>query len=127
MSFKTTVAALALVLSTGAAFAQAQPATPARPAAPAAPAAQPATPPKAAAPAPAAQPAAKQGALVNVNTANADELDKLPQIGPARSKAIIDNRVAAKGGAYKDLADLEKRADLPSNAIAAIKDKIRFR
>ena len=129
MSFKTTVAALAVVLSAGAAFAQAQqPATPARPAAPTftAPAA-PAAPAKATpAPAAAAQPAAKM-ALVNVNTATAAELDGLPQIGPARSKAIMDNRVAAKGGAYKDLADLEKRADLPSNAIAAIKDKIKFR
>ena len=118
MRFKSTVAALALVISAGAAMAQtAQPQTPARPAAPAA--AQPATPPKAAAPT-AAQPAAKQAALVNVNTANAEELDKLPQIGPARSKMIMDNRVAAKGGPYKDIADLEKRADLPSNAIAAI-------
>ena len=129
MSFKTTVAALAVVLSAGAAFAQAQqPATPARPAAPTftAPAA-PAAPAKATpAPAAAAQPAAKT-ALINVNTATAAELDGLPQIGPARSKAIMDNRVAAKGGAYKDLADLEKRADLPSNAIAAIKDKIKFR
>lgn len=125
MRFKSTVAALALVISAGAAMAQtAQPQTPARPAAPAA--VQPATPPKAAAPA-AAQPAAKQAALVNVNTAGADELDKLPQIGPARAKAIMENRVAAKGGAYKDIADLEKRADLPSNAIAAIKDKIKFR
>ena len=127
MSFKTTVAALAVVLSTGAAFAQAQTQQPARPAQPTFGTALPAAPAKAT-PAPAAaQPAAKQGALVNVNTAGADELDKLPQIGPARAKAIIENRVAAKGGAYKDIADLEKRADLPSNAIAAIKDKVRFR
>ena len=126
MSFKTTVAALAVVLSAGAAFAQAQqPATPARPATPTftAPAA-PAAPAKAA---PAATAPAAKVQLVNVNTATAAELDGLPQIGPARSKAIIDNRVAAKGGAYKDIADLEKRADLPSNAIAAIKDKIRFK
>ena len=90
MSFKTTVAALAVVLSAGAAFAQAQqPATPARPAAPTftAPAA-PAAPAKATpAPAAAAQPAAKM-ALVNVNTATAAELDGLPQIGPARSKVV---------------------------------------
>lgn len=124
MSFKTTVAALALMLSAGAAYAQQpQPATPARPAAPAAqpaaPAARPATP--------AAQPAAKVEPKVNVNTAKAEELEALPQIGPARSKAIIDNRVAAKGGAYKDLADMEKRANLPSNAVEAIKDKVRFR
>ena len=109
MSFKTTIAALALVLSAGAAFAQAQPATPARPAAPA------------------AQPAAKVEPKINVNTAKAEELEALPQIGPARSKAIVENRVAAKGGAYKDMADMEKRANLPSNAVEAIKDKIRFR
>lgn len=114
MSFKTTAAAIALLLSVGAASAQTT---------------QPARPGAAPAPAPAAQPAARtpQAQLINVNVANADELDKLPQIGPARAKAIIENRVAAKGGAYKDIADLEKRADLPSNAIAAIKDKIRFR
>ena len=72
MSFKTTVAALALVLSAGAAFAQAQPATSPRPTAPAAQTA----------PAP-------RAALINVNTAGADELDKLPQIGPARAKDLI--------------------------------------
>ena len=126
MSFKTTVAALAVVLSAGAAFAQAQqPATPARPATPTFTA--PATPAAPAKAAPAATAPAAKVQLVNVNTANADELDKLPQIGPARSKLIMDNRVAAKGGAYKDIADLEKRANLPSNAIEAIKTLIRFK
>ena len=109
MNFKTVAAALALMLTAGVATAQSQ-----RPATTPAPAAAPAQP-------------AKAEPKVNVNTANAEELDKLPQIGPARSKAIIDNRVAAKGGAYKDIADLEKRADLPKNAIEAIKDKVRFR
>lgn len=123
MSFKTAAAALALLLTAGVANAQTtQQKAPAAPAAPAA--AAPAAPAKAATPA--ATPA-KAEPKVNVNTANADELDKLPQIGPARSKAILENRVAAKGGAYKDMADLEKRANLPSNAIDAIKDKVRFR
>ena len=112
MSLKTTVAAIAMLLAAGTAHAQSQ--QPARTGTqPAAPASQPARP--------------AQATLVNVNTANSEELDKLPQIGPARAKAILDNRVAAKGGACKDLADLEKRADLPKNAMEAIKDKIRFR
>ena len=124
MSFKTTVAALAVVLSTGAAFAQAQTQQPARPAQPTFGTAQPAAPAKAT-PAPAAaQPAAKQGALVNVNTAGADELDKLPQIGPARAKAIIEART--KGGKFKNWDDFVARNVVPKNAEEAIKGKVRF-
>lgn len=130
MSFKTTVAALAIVFSAGAAMAQAQQQTPAKttPAAPPA-AAQPA--PKvvpAPAPAPAAkaapaaaQPAAKQGQLTNLNTAPAAELDKLPQIGEKRAADIIAKRP------YKDWNDFVAKNVVPSNAEAAIKDLVRFR
>lgn len=113
MTIRTTAAAIALLLAAGLS-AHAQQTQPARPAQPA-PAAQTAP----------ARPA--QAQLVNVNAASAEDLEKLPQIGPARSKAIIENRAAGKGGAYKDMADLEKRANLPSNAVAAIKDLVRFR
>jgi len=123
MSFKTTVAALAIVFSAGVALAQttqqpqtrpgavppaAQPAQPARPAAPAA--AQPAQP---------ARPA--QTGLVNLNTAPAAELDKLPQIGEKRAADIIAKRP------YKDWNDFVAKNVVPSNAEAAIKDKVRFR
>jgi competence ComEA-like helix-hairpin-helix protein len=103
--------------------AQAQPAQPARPAQPAQ--AQPAQP---------AQPAARttapaaatqtQGQKINLNTANEAELDKLPQIGPARAKAIIENRT--KNGRFKDWNDFVARGVVPSNAEAAIKDLVRF-
>ena len=87
------------------------PASPAQPAAPAAPrAAQPATP------APAAQ-----STLVNLNTATKDQLDSLPQIGDARAAAIIAKRP------YKDWNDFVAKGVVPSNAEAAIKDKVRFR
>ena len=33
-----------------------------------------------------------QGGLVDINSASAKELDKLPGVGPARVKAIISNR-----------------------------------
>lgn len=115
MTFKKTAAALAILFATGtAALAQtAQPAQrPAAPAAaPAAPAAQPARP---------AAPAA-QNQLVNLNTAPASELDKLPQIGDKRAADIIAKRP------YKDWNDFVAKNVVPSNAEAAIKDKVRFR
>lgn len=124
MTIRTTAAALALLLAAGigAQAQQTQQTQPARPGQPA-PAAQTAP----ARQAPAAQTAPARAPLINVNSATAEDLEKLPQIGPARSKAIIENRAAGKGGAYKDMADLEKRANLPSNAVAAIKDLVRFR
>jgi DNA uptake protein ComE-like DNA-binding protein len=79
--------------------------------------------PAATAPRPATAPA-QQGTLVNLNTAPENELDKLPQIGPARAKAIIEART--KGGRFKDWNDFVARGVVPSNAEAAIKDKVRF-
>lgn len=105
----------------------AQPATPAKPAAtapapkaaaPAAPAAKAAAP--AAAPAKAAAPAAKR---VNLNTASADELDKLPQIGPARAKAIMEARAKGK---FKNWDDFVARNVVPKNAEDSIKDMVNF-
>jgi competence protein ComEA len=130
MAIKTTLAAIILTAATSTlAFAQTTPtpANPPRPTTPAAPAApaQPAAP-RATAPAPAAQPAAQrpaanQGTLVNLNTAPANELDKLPQIGDARAQAIIAKRP------YRDWNDFVAKNVVPANAEAAIKDKVRFR
>ena len=94
------------------AFAQGtQPAQPAKPA------------PAVTAPAP-AKPAttgaatAPQVAKTNLNTATAAELDKLPQIGPVRSKAIIEARAKAK---FKNWDDFVARKVVPADAAAAIK------
>ncbi len=46
-------------------------------------------------------------AQVDVNKADAAALDGIKGIGPAKSKAIIEER--SKGGEFKDWADLEKR------------------
>ncbi|MGL4636976.1 MAG: ComEA family DNA-binding protein [Beijerinckiaceae bacterium] len=130
MAIKTTFAALVLsVAASTMAFAQTAPApaNPLRPTTPAAPAApaQPAAPRAATPAAPATtQPAAQRPAanqLVNLNTAPAAELDKLPQIGDARAQAIIAKRP------YKDWADFVAKNVVPANAEAAIKDKVRFR
>jgi DNA uptake protein ComE-like DNA-binding protein len=128
-----------LLIGTGAAFAQAtttQPTPQTRPPAgqpapapaprttpPAAPAAPAAQAPRPAAPA-AAAPAAAQSAMVNLNTANETELDKLPQIGPARAKDIIEART--KNGRFKSWEDFVARNVVPKNAEEAIKGKVRF-
>jgi competence protein ComEA len=46
-------------------------------------------------------------AQVDVNKADAAALDGIKGIGPAKSKAILEER--SKGGDFKDWADLEKR------------------
>jgi competence protein ComEA len=59
-----------------------------------------------------------QGGLVDINSASAEELDKLPGIGPARAKAIIANRP------YGGKDDLAQRKIIPPNIYSQIKDKI---
>lgn len=46
-------------------------------------------------------------AQVDVNKADAAALDTIKGIGPAKSKAILDERT--KGGPFKDWADFEMR------------------
>jgi competence protein ComEA len=66
--------------------------------------------------APAAPAAATAKKMVDINKATAAELDALPQIGAARTKAIIAGRP------YKSVDDLKKV--LPANAFDAVKGLI---
>ena len=111
-------AAVLIAFTASASFAQTTtPATPAKPV----------PPPVVVAPAkPIAAPVAAPVAVVaktNLNTASAADLDKLPQIGPARSKMIIDARTTKK---FKDWADFTARNVVPTNAETAIKDLVSF-
>jgi competence protein ComEA len=109
------VTSVTLALLSAPAFAQGtQPAQPAKPAPAASAPAKPATTGAATAP---------QAAKTNLNTATAAELDKLPQIGPARSKAIIEARAKAK---FKDWNDFVARKVVPAETAAAIKDVVSF-
>ena len=110
------VTSVTLALLSAPAFAQGtQPAQPPQPAKPAAGApAKPATTGAATAP---------QAAKTNLNPATAAELDKLPHIGPARSKAIIEARTKAK---FKDWDDFVARKVVPADAAAAMKDVVSF-
>jgi competence ComEA-like helix-hairpin-helix protein len=60
----------------------------------------------------------EQGGLVDINSASAEELDKLPGVGPARAKAIMANRP------YNGKDDLSQRKIIPANVYSQIKDKI---
>ncbi len=62
-------------------------------------------------------------AKTNLNTASAADLDKLPKIGPARSKAIIEARGKEK---FKSWDDFAARKLVPADALAAIKDVVTF-
>lgn len=59
-----------------------------------------------------------QGGLVDINSASAQELDKLPGIGPSRAQAIIANRP------YKGKDDLVQRKIVPQSVYDQIQDKI---
>jgi DNA uptake protein ComE-like DNA-binding protein len=109
------VTSLAIALLSAPAFAQGtQPAQPAKPAPAATAPAKPATTGAATAP---------QAVKTNLNTATAAELDKLPQIGPARSKAIVEARTKEK---FKDWNDFVARKVVTAEAAAAIKDVVTF-
>ena len=72
-----------------------------------------------AATAPASKSAAPaQGSLVDINSASAEELDKLPGVGSARAQAIISHRP------YSGKDDLARRKVIQQNIYDQIKDKI---
>ncbi len=89
-----------------------------------------APPPAASGPATEAPPAeapaprpASGGAGVNINTASASELQKLPGIGPSKAAAILADRDAR--GAFKSCADLDRVQGIGPATVAGLVDACR--
>jgi DNA uptake protein ComE-like DNA-binding protein len=62
-------------------------------------------------------------AKLNLNTATAGQLEKLPKITPAEAKAIMNARGKAK---FKDWDDFVGRKVISADAAAGIKDSVTF-
>jgi competence protein ComEA len=59
---------------------------------------------------------------ININTASAEELDKLPGIGPSIAQAIIDYRT--KNGLFKQIEDINDVKGIGDALFEKIKDQI---
>jgi len=60
--------------------------------------------------------------LININTASADELDKLPNIGPARAADIISYR--EENGGFKSIEELKNISGIGDKTFEEMKDLI---
>lgn len=61
-------------------------------------------------------------AAVDINTADAKTLEKLPGIGPAKAQAIVDHR--SKNGAFKTVEDLKKVDGIGQKTFDSLKSEI---
>jgi len=62
-------------------------------------------------------------AAVDINTASAEELDKLKGIGPVKAKAIVDYR--AKNGPFKSVEDIKNVPGIGDSTFDGLKGEIR--
>jgi competence protein ComEA len=65
------------------------------------------------------------GQTVNINTANLEELDALPGIGPTKAQAIIDYRNTH--GQFNSIEEIENVKGIKEGEFSKIKDYIRVR
>jgi competence protein ComEA len=61
-------------------------------------------------------------AAVDINTATAEDLDRLKGIGPVKAKAIVEYR--AKNGPFKSIEDIKKVAGISDATFQTIKSDI---
>jgi competence protein ComEA len=64
------------------------------------------------------------GEKININTASAEELDRLPGIGKTKAQAIVDYR--NQNGSFKTLEDIEKVKGIKAGSFEKMKDYIKL-
>jgi competence protein ComEA len=64
------------------------------------------------------------GEKININTASAEELDRLPGIGKTKAQAIVDYR--NQNGSFNSLEDIEKVKGIKAGSFEKIKDHIKL-
>ncbi|MGB3682775.1 MAG: helix-hairpin-helix domain-containing protein [Rubrobacteraceae bacterium] len=62
---------------------------------------------------------ANQPLKINLNTANVDELDELPQVGPSTAQEIIDHRRA--NGMFRSVDELEEVSGIGPKTLEEIR------
>ncbi len=65
---------------------------------------------------------AKVAAVVNVNTASEAELERLPGVGPAKARAIIEHR--KKSGGFHTVDDLVAVPGIGEKALARLRPHV---
>ena len=63
------------------------------------------------------------GEKININKASAEELDRLPGIGPVRAQAILDYR--KQSGDFRTIEDIEKVKGIKAGEFSKIKDYVK--
>ena len=62
---------------------------------------------------------ANEPLLININTADIEELDELPEVGPSTAQEIVDHRQA--NGLFRTVGDLEAVSGIGPKTIEKIK------
>lgn len=65
------------------------------------------------------------GEKININTASAEELDRLPGIGPGKARAIVEYR--SQNGPFKTIEDIQKVRGIKSGSFSKLQDFITVR
>jgi competence protein ComEA len=65
----------------------------------------------------------EKGEKININRATAADLERLPGIGPAKAKAILDYRT--RNGEFKTIEDVQKVNGIKAGAFARIRHVIK--
>lgn len=62
---------------------------------------------------------ANEPLLININTADVEELDELPEVGPSTAQEIVDHR--RSNGSFRSIEELEEVSGIGAKTLEKIK------